>query len=81
MNNNLTVEELLNHARLLEQNLDALEQSAPETIAALGGRDGLAKLCESTCIGPIPRLTAETWEAMSNEYEERREHSSINRAR
>lgn len=79
MNENLTVEEVLHHARMLDLNLDALERSAPDTVVALGGRDGLSKLCESTCIGPIPRIDAETWQAMSNEYEERREHSSINR--
>ncbi|MDX1297204.1 MAG: hypothetical protein R3260_03040 [Pseudomonas sp.] len=79
MNENLTVEEVLHHARMLDLNLDALEQSAPDTVTALGGRDGLAKLCESTCIGPIPRVDAKTWARMSLEYEERREHGSINR--
>ena len=79
MNENLTVEEVLHHAQMLDLNLDALEQSAPNTMAALGGRDGISKLCESTCIGPVPRLNAEAWERMSREYEERRDNGSINR--
>lgn len=79
MNENLTVEEVLHHALMLDLSLDALERSAPETVAALGGRDGLAKMCESTCIGPVPRLDAQTWARISLEYEERRDHSSINR--
>ncbi len=79
MSSNLTVEEVLRHAEMLDLNLDALERSAPQTVAALGGRDGLAKLCEATCIGPIPRLDAETWARLSIEYEDRREHGSTNR--
>lgn len=79
MSNNLTVEEVLRHAEMLELNLDALERSAPKAVAALGGRDALAKMCEPTCIGPIPRLDAETWARMSIEYEDRRDHGSVNR--
>ncbi len=45
----------------------------------MGGRDALARRSEMTCIGPVPRLDAETWERMSQEYEGRREHGSVNR--
>lgn len=79
MSDNLTVEEVLRHAEMLDLNLDALERSAPNTVAALGGRDALARMCEPTCIGPIPRLDAETWARMSLEYEDRRDHGSVNR--
>ncbi len=79
MSDNLTVEEVLRHAEMLDLNLDALERSAPNAVAALGGRDALARMCEATCIGPIPRFDAETWARMSLEYEDRREHGSTNR--
>lgn len=79
MSEYLTVEEVLLHAEMLDRNMDALERSAPKTVAALGGRDGLAKMCETTCIGPIPRIDAETWARMSLEYEDNREHASTNR--
>jgi len=79
MSNNLTVEEVLRHAEMLELNLDALERSAPNTVAALGGRDALAKMCEMTCVGPIPRFDPDTWVRMSLEYEDRRDHGSVNR--
>ncbi|MDO9007473.1 MAG: hypothetical protein Q7U80_04560 [Thiobacillus sp.] len=78
-NEKLTVAEALAKVNLIEATLDAFEQTAPETVAAMGGRDALAKCSEMTCIGPMPRLDAEAWEVMSREYEERREHASINR--
>ena len=78
-NDMLTVEEVLARAEMIDRNMDAFEQTAPETVAALGGRDGLARSCEMTCIGPMPRVLADTWAAMSDEYEAGRQHGSVNR--
>ena len=78
MSKNLTVDEVLKQAAMLDRNLDAFELTAPMTVADLGGRDGLSKQCELTCIGPLPRLTQDTWAAMSAEYEANRPDQSIN---
>ncbi len=75
----LTVEEALLRAEQIDRNLDAFDETAPQTVAAMGGRDALARSCEMTCIGPIPRIDADTWQAMSDEYEGRREHGAVNR--
>lgn len=78
-NDMLTVEEVLARAELIDRNIDAFDRTAPETVAALGGRDALARTCDMTCVGPIPRLDAETWQAMSDEYEAGRANGSVNR--
>lgn len=78
-NEKLTVAEALAKAELIEVTLDAFERTAPNAVALMGGRDALAKCSDMTCLGPMPRLGAETWEAMSLEYEDRREHASFNR--
>ena len=75
----LTVEEALLRAEQIDRNLDAFDETAPKAVAAMGGRDALARSCEMTCIGPIPRIDADAWQAMSNEYEGNREHASLNR--
>ena len=75
----LTVEFALLRAEQIDRNLDAFDETAPKAVAAMGGRDALACSCEMTCIGPIPRLDADEWERMSQEYEARREHGSVNR--
>ena len=75
----LTVAEALQQAEMIDRNLDAFDKTAPQTIAAMGGRDALARSCEMTCIGPIPRIDADTWQAMSNEYEAGRQHGAVNR--
>lgn len=75
----LTVADALQRAELIDRSLDAFEQTAPEVVAAMGGRDALSRRCEMTCIGPMPRLDVDEWERMSGEYEERREHGSVNR--
>ena len=78
-NEKLTVAEALQRAEMIDRNLDAFDETAPKAVAAMGGRDALSRRCEMTCIGPIPRIDAETWQAMSNEYEAGREHGSVNR--
>ena len=78
-NENLTVEEALARAELIDRNIDAFDRTAPETVAALGGRDALARTCEMTVIGPIPRIEADTWQAMSDEDEAGRANGSVNR--
>jgi len=75
----LTVEEALLRAEQIDRNLDAFDETAPKAVAAMGGRDALARSCEMTCIGPIPRIDADAWQAMSDEYEGRREHGAVNR--
>ena len=75
----LTVEEALLRAEQIDRNLDAFDETAPQTVAAMGGRDALARSCEMTCIGPIPRIDADTWQAMSDEYEAGRANGSVNR--
>lgn len=75
----LTVAEALLRAEMIDRNMDAFEQTAPETVAAMGGRDALSGRCEMTCVGPIPRIEADTWQAMSDEYEAGRANGSVNR--
>ena len=79
MSEKLTVAEALERAEQIDRNLDAFDETAPKAVAAMGGRDALARSCEMTCIGPIPRIDADTWQAMSNEYAGNREHASLNR--
>ena len=79
MSEKLTVAEALERAEQIDRNLDAFDKTAPQTVAAMGGRDALAQSCEMTCIGPIPRIDADAWQAMSNEYEAGRQHGAVNR--
>lgn len=73
-NEPLTVAEALQRAEQIDRNLDAFDKTAPKTVAAMGGRDALARSCEMTCIGPIPRIDADAWERMSMEHEDRRRY-------
>jgi hypothetical protein len=76
----MTVAEALQRARQIDLSMEAFEQTAPRTVAALGGRDALSRLCEMSCVGPVMRLDVPTWERMSAEYEEERQHGrSYNR--
>ncbi|HGM5142635.1 hypothetical protein I5T84_19480 [Stenotrophomonas maltophilia] len=79
MNSKLTVTEVMQRATQIDAMLDAIIGTAPDAVQAMGGRDALARRSEMTCIGPVPRLEAETWERMSVEYEVQREHGSVNR--
>lgn len=74
----LTVAEALAQANLIDLTLAAWEETAPHTVAQLGGRDALARLSHMTCIGPMPQLDEATWEQASREYEERRLHVAGN---
>ena len=69
----LSVTEALEQAELIEGTLDRFEQTAPDAVRVLGGRDVLAACSEMTCIGPMPRLDVATWASMSREFQERRE--------
>ena len=55
----------------IDKSIAAFWATAPITFDALGGRPALVALCRSTCLGPIPRLTPETWELAAGEYMER----------
>ncbi|HCL3865652.1 TPA: hypothetical protein N2B39_002398 [Pseudomonas aeruginosa] len=79
MSSRLTVADALRQVAQIEGMLDAIQETAPDTVAQMGGRDALTRKSEMTCIGPVPRLDASEWERMSQEYEARREHGSINR--
>ena len=79
MSENLSVAEVVQRAAQIDAMLDAINDTAPDAIQAMGGRDALARRSEMTCIGPVPRLDADEWERMSQEYEGRREHGSVNR--
>lgn len=72
----MSAAEALGRVAAIENTLDAWEQTAPDAILALGGRDALARASDMTCIGPVPRLDAKTWERASREYEDRRAHVS-----
>ena len=79
MSENLSVAEALHKAEQIDAMLDAIGGTAPDAVQAMGGRDALARKSEMTCIGPVPRLDADEWQALSDEYEGRREHGSVNR--
>lgn len=79
MSENLSVTEVVQRAAQIDAMLDAISDTSPDAVQAMGGRDTLARRSEMTCIGPVPRLGADEWERMSQEYEGRREHGSINR--
>ncbi|MCL1526732.1 hypothetical protein [Xanthomonas nasturtii] len=79
MSENLSVAEALHQVAQIDGMLDAIQGTAPETVASLGGRDALARRSEMTCIGPVPRLDVATWERMSQEYEGTRANGSVNR--
>jgi len=79
MSDRLSVAEALAKAEQIEVMLGAIEGTAPEAVAAMGGRDALARRSEMTCLGPVPRLDADEWERMSLEYEGARANASTNR--
>lgn len=79
MSENLSVAEVVQRAAQIDAMLDAISGTAPDAVQAMGGRDALARRSEMTCLGPVPRLDADEWERMSQEYEGRREHGSVNR--
>jgi hypothetical protein len=79
MSENLSVAEALAKAEQIDAMLGAIHDTAPEAVAAMGGRDALSRRSEMTCLGPVPRLDQDEWERMSLEYEDRREHGSVNR--
>lgn len=76
-NEKLTVAEALHRAEMIDRTLDAWEVTAPQGVAALGGRDALSLRCEMTCIGPVPQLSRAEWERLSNEYEDRRRYGGV----
>jgi hypothetical protein len=79
MSEKLTVAEVVQRAAQIDAMLDAIHGTAPDAVQAMGGRDALARRSDMTCLGPVPRLDPAEWERMSLEYEDRREHGSVNR--
>ncbi|GAB2491257.1 hypothetical protein [Arenimonas alkanexedens] len=66
----LTAAEALAKIELIDKTIAAMVATAPLTFAALGGPKALAALCQNTCVGPIPRLTVQAWEAAAREHAE-----------
>ncbi|HEL4773731.1 hypothetical protein I5U42_00540 [Stenotrophomonas maltophilia] len=79
MSESLSVAEVVRRAAQIDAMLDAITGTAPDVVQTMGGRDALARRSEMTCLGPVPRLDAETWGRMAQEYEGLREHASVNR--
>lgn len=79
MSENLSVAEVVQRAAQIDAMLSAIQGTAPDAVEAMGGRGALARRSEMTCIGPVPRLDADEWQALSDEYEGRREHGNVNR--
>ena len=42
--------------------------TAPRAVAEFGGMAAVVASCQMTCIGAVPRLTAEQWEPMAAEH-------------
>lgn len=74
----LTVAQALAQAHLIEASLTAWEETAPRLVDAMGGRDALARVCEMTCLGPVPRFDVPTWQDAALEYAERRSYEQGN---
>ncbi len=64
----LTVLETLAELSKIDRAMDALCATAPRAVEAMGGREALQSCCQMTCVGPVPRLTAEEWEPLSHEH-------------
>lgn len=63
----LSASEALAKLAMIDASLDAFCSTAPRTVEALGGRDRLLSVSQFTCVGPIPRLSADDWGLMSQE--------------
>ncbi|MCL1529756.1 hypothetical protein M3O57_17200 [Xanthomonas nasturtii] len=79
MSEKFSVAEALAKAEQIDVSLREIQQTAPEALAMMGGRDALARRSQMTCVGPVPRLDAATWQAMSDEYEDARVYGGVNR--
>ena len=64
----LSAIEALIELNTIDRALDVFCQSAPVAFEAMGGRDAIRRLFENTCIGPVPRLSAEAWATMAGEH-------------
>lgn len=64
----LTIAETLAKLVMIDRSLDAMCQTAPRAVDALGGRDAIQACSHMTCIGPVPRLTADEWEPLATEH-------------
>ena len=68
----LTAEEALHQLAVIDQVPAVWQKTCPQFVEALGGPDELLKRSEMTCVGPMPRLTAEEWEKASREFQANR---------
>ncbi|WP_222910020.1 hypothetical protein [Pseudomonas sp. DNDY-54] len=68
----LTAEQALHQLTQIELVPGIWRKTCPRFVEALGGPDELLRRSEMTCVGPMPRLTAEEWEMASREFQDNR---------
>lgn len=66
----LTVEGALATLSCIEAVMAAFADTAPRSVAEMGGVEGLIARSRMTAVGPIPRLTVDEWSAMTKERAE-----------
>jgi hypothetical protein len=64
----LSIAETLRMLAKIDASLASVERTAPRAFAAFGGRDAIQAQSQMTCVGPIPRFTAEQWELFATEH-------------
>lgn len=65
----LSVLDALRQLNSIDRSLDAFVATAPQAVEELGGIEALRRMSQTTCVGPIPRLTADQWAAMAAEQQ------------
>jgi hypothetical protein len=63
----LTVDRALAVLIQIEDTMAAFVDTAPHTVAEMGGVEALIARSRMTAIGPIPTFTVEEWAAMASE--------------
>ena len=64
----MSITETLQMLAKIDASLASVERTAPRAFAAFGGRDAIQAQSQMTCVGPIPRFTAEQWELFATEH-------------
>lgn len=75
----LSVAEVLEKLDGIDRSMAAFERTAPIAFKAMGGRDAMLAVSQATCVGPMPRLTNEEWQALSAEHAELQRERSASR--
>lgn len=53
---------------LMDASLDAFCASAPRAVAEVGGSEAVRATCRMTCVGLVPSLPDDAWEAAATEH-------------